>query len=166
MCTMFGSLDQRVYHRPLEKHSHETGRDGPQELQQNTSISRGFVLGAPVPAMLLATWWVRTPSMTGAQSDHRGKTVFTLLTGDHALPHFTHLPSSCGHVIKSEFFRSLTFHCLFRRADHLSMPRAVLVQLVFQRLACWSSARPTPGVPCAWSHHGHVACDGGFGLRR
>ena len=65
MCTMFGSLDQRVYHRPLEKHSHEMGRDGQQELQQNTSISRVFVLGALVPAMLLATWWVRPPSMTG-----------------------------------------------------------------------------------------------------
>ena len=31
----------------------------------NTSISRVFVLGALVRAMLLATWWVRSPSMTG-----------------------------------------------------------------------------------------------------
>ena len=64
MCTMFGSLDHKVYHRPLEKHSHETGRGGPQEVQQNTSIPRVFVLGALVPAVLLATWWVRPPSMT------------------------------------------------------------------------------------------------------
>ena len=37
---------------------------GPSTLQQNTSISRVFVLGALVLAMLLATWWVRPPSMT------------------------------------------------------------------------------------------------------
>ena len=56
------SADGRwVCHRPLEKQSHITGRGGPQELQQNTSIPRVFVLGALVPAMLLATWWVRTP---------------------------------------------------------------------------------------------------------
>ena len=38
------------------------GLVGP-STQQNTSISRVFVLGALVPAMLLATWWVRPPSM-------------------------------------------------------------------------------------------------------
>ena len=37
---------------------------GPSALQQNTSISGVFVLGALVRAMLLSTWWVRPPSMT------------------------------------------------------------------------------------------------------
>ena len=45
----------------------------------------------------------------GGQSDHRSKTVFTLLTVDHALLHFTQLPSSCGHVIKSDFFVDFFF---------------------------------------------------------
>ena len=87
MCTMFGSLDQRVFHRPLEEHSHETGRDGPQELQQNTSISRVFVLGALVPAMLLATWWVRPPSMTGGVGNPTTavKRAFSLVTFTLAL---------------------------------------------------------------------------------
>ena len=33
------------------------------------------MLGAFVPAMLLATWWVRTPSMTGGVGNlaHTGK---------------------------------------------------------------------------------------------
>ena len=35
------------------------------ELQHDTSLRKFFVLGALVPAMLLATWWVRPPSMTG-----------------------------------------------------------------------------------------------------
>ena len=35
-------------------------------LQQNTSISRVFVLGALVPAMLLVTWCVQTPFLTGS----------------------------------------------------------------------------------------------------
>ena len=35
------------------------------QLQHNTSLRKFFVLGALVPAMLLATWWVRPPSMTG-----------------------------------------------------------------------------------------------------
>ena len=35
------------------------------ELQHYTSLRKFFVLGALVPAMLLATWWVRPPSMTG-----------------------------------------------------------------------------------------------------
>ena len=47
----------------------------PSTLQQNTSISRVFVLGAPVPAMMLATWWVRSPvdDRRGGQADgHSG----------------------------------------------------------------------------------------------
>ena len=35
------------------------------ELQLYTSVREFFVLGAPILAMLLATWWVRLPSMTG-----------------------------------------------------------------------------------------------------
>ena len=35
------------------------------ELQHDTSLRKFFVLGALVPAMLLATRWVRPPSMTG-----------------------------------------------------------------------------------------------------
>ena len=35
------------------------------ELQHDTSVRKFFVLGALVPAMFLATWWVRPPSMTG-----------------------------------------------------------------------------------------------------
>ena len=102
----------------------------------------------------------------GGQSDHRGKTVLTVLTVDHTLLHFTQLPSSC-HVTKSEFLRwCFSLPLLTRRPRNLSLPVEDLVQLVFQRLACWSSARPAPGVPCGCSHHGHVACDGGFGLRR
>ena len=68
----------KVYHRPLEKHSHETGRDGPQDLQQNTSISRVFVLGALVPPMLLAM--VDSDFVNdgrAGQSDHSGKTALT-----------------------------------------------------------------------------------------
>ena len=38
MCAMFGSLDHTVYHRPPEKHSHETGRGGPQEVQQHVNL--------------------------------------------------------------------------------------------------------------------------------
>ena len=55
---------------------------GPSTLQQNTSISRVFVLGAPIPAMLLATWCVR-PSVDdgrGGQPYHRGKRALTLVT--------------------------------------------------------------------------------------
>ena len=35
------------------------------ELQLYSSLRKFFVLGALVPAVLLATWWVRLPSMTG-----------------------------------------------------------------------------------------------------
>ena len=35
------------------------------ELQHDTSLKKFFVLGALVPAMLFATWWVRHPSTTG-----------------------------------------------------------------------------------------------------
>ena len=34
------------------------------ELQHNTFLRKFFALGALVPAVLLATWWVRPPSMT------------------------------------------------------------------------------------------------------
>ena len=37
----------------------------PVEMQHYTSLRKFFVLGALVPAVLLATWWVRLPSMTG-----------------------------------------------------------------------------------------------------
>ena len=39
------------------------------ELQHDTSLRKFFVLGSLVPAMLLATWWVRPPSMTGVVGD-------------------------------------------------------------------------------------------------
>ena len=71
------------------------------------------------------------------QSDPRCKIVFTILTDDPALRHFTQLPSSCGHVIKSVFFGWFIFTLPLptHRPQNLSVFRADLVQLVFQRLA-------------------------------
>ena len=45
------------------------------QLQRNTSLKQFFVLGALVPAMLVAPWWVRPPIDDGwcGQSDHNGK---------------------------------------------------------------------------------------------
>ena len=45
----------------------------------------------------------------GGQSDHSGKRALSLVTVDHALLHFTQLPSSCGHVVKSDFFVDFFF---------------------------------------------------------
>ena len=45
----------------------------------------------------------------GGQSDHSGKRALSLVTVDHALLHFTQLPSSCGHVIESDFFVDFFF---------------------------------------------------------
>ena len=41
------------------------GSAATRELQHDASLRKFFVLGSLVPAMLLATWWVRPPSMTG-----------------------------------------------------------------------------------------------------
>ena len=70
------------------------------ELQHDTSLRKFFVLGALVPAMLLATWWVRPPIDDGwcGQSDHSGKIALALITVDHALMLRTHLSSSFNLV--------------------------------------------------------------------
>ena len=50
------------------------------DLQHDTSLRKFFVLGALVPAMLLASWSVRPPSMTGGgQSDPSGRTALNFL---------------------------------------------------------------------------------------
>ena len=46
------------------------------ELQHDTSVRKFFALGALVPAMLLATWWVRHPSMTGGVGNRPSLTLF------------------------------------------------------------------------------------------
>ena len=51
-------------------------------LQQNMSFSRLFVLGALVPAMLLATWLgsVSVDDGRSGQPDHSGKKTLALVT--------------------------------------------------------------------------------------
>ena len=79
----------------------------PQEVLQHTSISEEvFVLCALVPAMLLATWWVRPPSMTvgvgNPATEVKEHSRFSRLI-THSFT--SQLPSSCGHATKSKFFR-------------------------------------------------------------
>ena len=66
------------------------------ELQHDTPLRKFFVLGALVPAMLLATWWVRPPidDGWGGQSDHSGKTALAPVTFASAVTIWTLFPST------------------------------------------------------------------------
>ena len=98
----------------------------------------------------------------GGQSGHRGKRAFTLLTVDHALLHFT-VTVKLRPCYKVQVFSLIYFSLplLTRRLQNVSMPRADLVQPVCQRLACWSSALPAPGVRARCACSRHVACNCG-----
>ena len=61
------------------------------ELQHDTSLRKFFVLGALVPAMLLATWWVRPPSMTGGVGNP------TTVVKQHSHQSRSHLQLPFGH---------------------------------------------------------------------
>ena len=82
------------------------------QLQHNTSLRKFFVLGALVPAMLLATRWVRHPidDGWGGQSDHSGKTAFALVTFSDVLILSTHLLSSFQHIVVFEC-HAISFQC-------------------------------------------------------
>ena len=112
--------------------------------------------------MLLATWWVRTPSMTGAvgnpTTEIKQHSRFSRLI-THSFS--SHSYRQAAAMLLSPIFSLIYFSLLLlaRRAQSVSMPRADLVQLVFQRLTCWISERAALGgrARCACSRH--VACN-------
>ena len=90
-------------------HTRQSMRNGrvtaTRQLQHDdTSLRVFFVLGALVPAMLLATWWVRPCIDDGwsGQSDHSGKIALALITISNALMLKTHLSSSFKHIVGFE----------------------------------------------------------------
>ena len=102
------------------------------ELQHDTSLRKFFVLGALVPAMLLATWWVRPPSMTGGVGNPT--TV--------AKEHF-HLFSPPMHFNPSQamFSNGLATICA-ARFEQLCGSRATFYFCVSTLTICESMSRP------------------------
>ena len=82
------------------------------ELQHDTSLTKFFVLGALVLALLLATWWVRSPidDVPGGQSDHRGQIALAPIRFKDALMLRTHLLSIFKHVVGFEC-HDISFEC-------------------------------------------------------
>ena len=92
------------------------------ELQHDTSLRKFFVLGALVPAMLLATWWCLPPLMTGGVGNPKQHSTFSS-SPDLSTPMHSNPPQ----VMFSDGRSTSCEDCF----DQLCGPRATFLLLCF-----------------------------------